>query len=178
MTQTPDLRNLVYEENVRAPMWLVLTLGLFLGVAAGVVSAVAIRSLIGEPVMEGAEAAIFYVVLILYALLSLFLLVNFTNLAVTVSQEFIEFRYGIFSKKLKLSDVAEATPQKYRWSTYGGWGVRLAFGGRRAWSMIGVPMGVAVVMGDSEGGKRYFVSSRSPEALAQAINTALSTASV
>ena len=172
MTASTDLRNLVYEENVRAPTWLILVLGLFLGGSAGVVTAVAIRSLVGEPLMEGGEAAVFYAVLAVYALLALFLLVNFTNLAVTVSTQAVEMRFGLFSKTLLTADISSAEPRKYNWAQYGGWGLRLAMGGRRAWSMPGVPRGVlTTVVEPGRGQKSYFISSRDPEALAAAINS-------
>jgi hypothetical protein len=172
MAGSTDLRNLVYEENVRAPTWLILALGLFLGGAAGVVSAVAIRSLVGEPLMEGGEAALFYTLLTMYALLDLFLLVNFTNLAVTVSPDTVEVRFGLFSKTLQARDIRGAEPRKYSWAQYGGWGLRLAMGGRRAWSMLGVPRGVLVTVAEAGGAeKSYFISSRDPDSLAAAINS-------
>ena len=170
MTQQADLRQLVYEESVRAPVWVVLLLGLFLGGSAGLVSAVAIRSLIDKPIIEGGAAAAFYVAMIIYTLVDLLLLVNFTNLMVTVSRQSLEIRFGLFYKDIPIADVTGAEVRDYSWATYGGWGLRLALGGRRAWSMIGVPQGVLV----NVGAVSYFVSTRSPEALIGAINGAKS----
>jgi hypothetical protein len=96
-------------------------------------------------------------------------LFSFRRLHIQVSDDAIRFRFGVFGKTLPLADVQGCEPQKYRWLTYGGWGIRFALGGRKAWSMPGVPEGVEITVAEGKRVRRYFVSSRSPELLAEAV---------
>jgi len=52
---------------------------------------------------------------------------------------------------------------------YLGWGYRIAPGGRRAFSQIGVRRGVEITANEDGKQRRYFVSSNDPEALAAAV---------
>lgn len=171
-THTPhDLRELKYEEAVRLPVWGIGLLGLFLGVTAGVLTGVAIRNLVGdEPLIEGVEAGVFYVSFALAVVLDVFLLLNFTHLAVTVSSQGIEARFGVFAKPFMWSQVSGAEVADYSWKRYSGWGIRYTTGGRRAWSQIGAKRGVIVDVVERSSSRHYFISSKRPEELAAAIN--------
>lgn len=159
-----------YTENVRVRGWVIGILGLALGVTAGVMTGIAIRNMVGdEPIIEGANAAIFYATFAFAVLLDVFVLFNFTNLAVSVGAAGIEFRYGMFAKKLKWEQVKSAEPQGYSWKTFGGWGIRFSTQGRRAWSQLGVRTGVVVAVSEDGHDRSYFVSSRKPDALQAAI---------
>jgi hypothetical protein len=171
MTLNPiDLRQLRYEENVRVPAWVIGLLALILGLTAGAMTGVAVRNIVGDdPLITGSDAAVFYVAFGLAVLVDIFVLVNFTNLSVTVADRGFEFRYGVFGKSFPWEQIKSAEPHDYRWTTYGGWGIRWATQGRRAWSQLGAKEGVVVEV-DENGKKRsYFVSSRKPQELAGAI---------
>lgn len=176
MTNQPhDLRELRFDESVRVPGWVIGLLGLVLGVTAGVLTGVAVRNLAGdEPIISGAEAAIFYVTFALAVLLDLFLLINFTNLSVSVADRGIEFRYGLFGKSLTWGQITAAEASDYRWITYGGWGIRFSTKGRRAWSQLGVKRGVVIEVDEGGNSRRYFVSSKRADELAIVLNRGIS----
>lgn len=159
-----------YTESVRVPGWMIGVLGLVLGVTAGVMSGVAIRNVVGDdPIIEGSSAMIFYVSFALAVLVDVFVLFNFTNLALKTSSEGFEFRYGMFGKSFRWSQIESVESKDYRWITYGGWGIRLSTQGRRAWSQMGVKGGVLIKVGENGKDRSYFVSSRRPDELEAAI---------
>ena len=149
-------------------------LGLILGVTAGVLTGVAIRNLVGdEPIISGSEATVFYVTFALAVVIDMFLLLNFTNLSVRVTESGFSFRYGMFGKSFSWDQMKSVKATDYKWITYGGWGIRFSTKGRRAWSQIGAKRGVVVEV--VEGGKErsYFVSSKRADELAESISLGL-----
>lgn len=171
MTSNPtDLRQLRFDENVRAPGWIIGLLGLVLGLTAGAMTGVAVRNAVGdEPIITGSNAAVFYITFAFAILIDLFVLLNFTNLSVSVADKGFEFRYGVFGKSFRWDQVKSVQVQDYRWITYGGWGIRFATQGRRAWSQLGAKQGVVVDVDEGGKSRHYFVSSRRAEDLAQVI---------
>jgi hypothetical protein len=170
-SQLHDLRDLKFDEGVRVPGWVIGILGLVLGVTAGALTGVAIRNLIGdEPLISGAEAAIFYVTFALAVLLDVFILFNFTNLTLSVSESGFECRYGLFGKSFKWEQINSAEVSDYRWITYGGWGIRYSTKGRRAWSQLGAKQGVVLNVTEGSSERHYFVSSKRPDELLDALN--------
>jgi hypothetical protein len=171
MTSNPtDLRELRYEENVRVRGWVIAFLGLLLGGTAGAMTGVAVRNLAGdEPIITGGEAVVFYLTFGFAVLLDVFLLVNFTNLSVTVSNSGVEAGFGVFRKRFSWDQVKSVEVQDYRWMSFGGWGIRYATRGRRAWSQMGVKTGVTFAVDEGGKDRSYFVSSRRPADLASAV---------
>ncbi len=104
----------------------------------------------------------------LVAVLLIAVVVCFRRLSVKVSEEAVSMSFGFAHKTLPLSSIQNCETQKYRWLTYGGWGIRYATGGRRAWSMPGVAGGVEMTVTEGKQVRRHFASSRSPELLAAA----------
>jgi hypothetical protein len=172
MTNQPhDLRELRFDESVRVAGWVIGVLGLVLGVTAGVLTGVAVRNLAGDdPIISGSDAIFFYVTFAIAILVDLFLLVNFTNLSVTVADRGFEFRYGIFGKLFSWDQISNVKATDYRWITYGGWGIRFSTKGRRAWSQLGVKRGVVIEVDESGRSRRYFVSSRRADELAKVLS--------
>lgn len=167
-----------FSENVSLPKLGIGLLGLVLGVTAGVLTGVAIRNLVGdEPIISGSGAATFYVAFALAVVLDVFLLLNFTNLAVRASDDGLTFRYGMFSKSFSWSQVSSVEATDYKWITYGGWGIRFSTQGRRAWSQLGVKRGVVVAVTEGKAERRYFVSSRRADELAAAISSGIAKSS-
>ncbi len=149
-------------------MWGIGLLGLALGVTAGVLTGIAIRNLVGDdPIVSGSGAAVFYVSFGIAVLLDVFILFNFTNLALRVSERGFEFRYGMFGKSFSWDQLKRAEPADYKWITYGGWGIRYSTKGRRAWSQLGAKRGVIVHVTEGSSERRYFVSSRRADELAK-----------
>ena len=175
MTLNPtDLRELRHDEGVRAPAWLIGVLALVLGLTAGALTGVAVRNMAGDdPIIEGSEAVVFYITFAIAVLIDLFVLLNFTNLSVTVADKGFEFRYGMFSKSFRWEQIKSARQQEYRWTTYGGWGIRWASQGRRAWSQLGAKEGVVVDVDEGGKARSYFVSSRRAGDLAAVLQSGI-----
>ena len=160
-----------FTESVWLSAWGIGLLGLALGVTAGVLTGVAIRNVVGdEPIISGSGAGVFYTAFGIAVLLDVFLLFNFTNLAVRLTEKGFEFRYGMFGKSFTWSQIKAAEASDYSWISYGGWGIRFSTKGRRAWSQLGVKRGVVVDVTEGKHSRRYFVSSRRADELAEAIS--------
>lgn len=171
MTNLPsETQRPKFSESVWLSLWGIGLLGLALGVTAGVLTGVAIRNLVGdEPIIDGSGAGVFYVAFAAAVLLDVFLLLNFTNLALRVNEEGFAFRYGMFGKSLSWSQISSVEATDYRWIAYGGWGIRLSTKGRRAWSQLGVKRGVVVAVTEGKNQRRYFISSRRADELAEVL---------
>lgn len=99
----------------------------------------------------------------------------FRKLIVWVDDSYLAFGYGKFRKRFTFDQIqsVEATP--YSAFKYGGAGIRYAKGGHRAWSVPFLHTGVELKL--IEGGKdrTYYISSRRPDELNEAIQHRLST---
>ncbi len=62
-----------------------------------------------------------------------FLLANFRTLVVTFDGAEIMFRFGLFKKRMPLSEVVAAAPYEIKWWRFGGAGIRP---GRGGWGWI------------------------------------------
>ena len=118
---------LKYEEELPAPLW--LQAALLLGVVAP------LAAILGSAV-DGEDTwslrAIFYPMMAVVAALLVFSFVSFRRLRIAVSDEELQFAFGILRKSLPLAAIQSCETKTYRWLTYGGWGIRYALGGRRA----------------------------------------------
>lgn len=153
-------------------------LGLILGVTAGVLTGVAIRNAVGDdPIITGSEAAVFYVTFALAVVIDLFLLFNFTNLALQVTEHGLRFRYGMFGKNLTWDQIESVEATDYKWIAYGGWGIRYSTNGRRAWSQIGAKRGVVLKVKEGDKARSYFVSSNRADELAEVVRAELTSGS-
>jgi hypothetical protein len=83
----------------------------------------------------------------------------------------VRFRFGPFGPTQNAVDIQAASAEPYRWLAFGGWGIRFGrLAGRtvRAYSVPFWRTGVTVELRD---GKRYYISSRRPDALAAAVQS-------
>ncbi len=156
-------------ESVRAAAWLYFVLSTPIGIVLAVITAAAVTGSV-----TGGEAVALYIVLGIGALFLVFALINFTNLVVAVTDTSLHLAFGVFNKRVGLSDITFAETREYRWTEYGGWGIRWAMKGKRAWSVPGVHRGVVITLTEKGRERSYFISSRRPEELAQAIKEAKS----
>jgi len=152
-----------YQEEVSAPLWLqaVILIGV-VALIAGVVGTAASGD-------GGWPIYLYYPLMAFLTASLLFVFFSFRRLQVAVSDEELRFAFGILKKSFPLGSIQSVEAKRYRWLTYGGWGIRFALGGRRAWSMPGVPAGVEFTVAEGTRVRRYFVSSRSPALLAEAV---------
>lgn len=152
-----------YSEEVPAPLWLpaVIIVGL-----AAVIAAI-IAGAAGDD--TGWPPYVYYPFMALLAAALLLAFLSFRRLKIAVSDQDFRFAFGVLRKSFPLASIQRVEAKKYRWLTYGGWGIRYAPGGRRAWSLPGTPEGVEVTVSEGKRVRTYFVSSRSPALLAEAL---------
>ena len=93
----------------------------------------------------------------------------FVALEVTVTGESLRFRFGPFGRTLGASALRGVRVREYPWVAFGGWGWRfgrLDGGSAQAYSVPFIREGVAVT---TAAGRTYYLSSREPRRLAEAI---------
>jgi hypothetical protein len=154
----------LFRESVAAPGWLAAVVFGGMALVGFLIGLEAVRGS-----LAGGERVLFYVFMTLALVVQGFVAANFLVLNVIVTPERVEFAYGLFRRRFAWAQVSGVSVERYDWKRYGGWGLRFHMHGRRAWSVPGVPGGVAFQV--ESGGKRreYFVSSRRPEELARSV---------
>jgi hypothetical protein len=153
-----------YEEDIAAPWWLMAIL------LASLIAL--IGSMVVVPLDPNAGWQIFvwyYPLMTVVGVLLIGVTIAFRRLHIEVGNSAARVSFGFIRKTFLLTSITSCQAQKYHWLTYGGWGIRYSTGGRRAWSMPGVPDGVEITLTEGRKVRRYFVSSRSPELLAAAV---------
>lgn len=95
---------------------------------------------------------------------------TFRRLKTVVEDDRVTFGFGVFGQSLPLESIRSCEVKKYNPLLFGGWGIRLSWGGRRAYSMLGAPRGVEITVARDTKVRRYFVSSTQPELLASALS--------
>lgn len=111
----------------------------------------------------------YFPLMLLAAALVALAFVSFRRMRIEVSDAVVRVSFGVLRRSLPLETIRGCEVKRYNWIVYGGWGVRFALGGRRAWSMPGVPGGVEFTVAEGTRVRRYFLSSRYPELLAAAV---------
>jgi Protein of unknown function (DUF3093) len=152
-----------YQEEVPAPFWLQTVILVGIGALIAAIVAAAAGDDTGWPLY------VYYPFMAFLAAALLLVLLSFRRLKIAVSDQDLHFAFGVFKKSFPLASIQRAEAKKYRWLTYGGWGIRYALGGRRAWSLPGTPEGVEITVSEGKRVRTYFVSSRSPALLAEAL---------
>ena len=152
----------IYSESIPAPRWVL---------AIVVVSALVMLGGVLIVLAAGDSPALFRVLITLVltasAIAMLVVARMFAVLRVEVTDEGVDFRFGRFGKMLRSDQIMHASPDRYPWLRYGGWGVRFSSGGDRAYSQA-FERGSVVI--DAADHHRYHVSSRHSAELADAIN--------
>ncbi|HEY7296217.1 MAG TPA: hypothetical protein VH916_14325 [Dehalococcoidia bacterium] len=97
---------------------------------------------------------------------------GFGKVAVEVRGPAIRVGIGPFEQRIPAESVRDVRVVGYNPLSYLGWGYRIAPGGRRAFSQLGVRRGVEITSVEDGKQRRTFVSSNDPEALAGAIAAA------
>ena len=159
-----DMREVLYTEDVRIGWFLLTILSGALGVTAAILTAVAIAG-----GLSGWEAVLFYAAMSLAIVVLIFVIINFTMLSIAVAFEGVEFRYGLFAKRLRFDQIRSVEAKGYEWLRYGGWGLRFSTGGRRAWNMPFLSTGVTIEADEDGREREYYVTSRNPEELARVL---------
>lgn len=95
----------------------------------------------------------------------------FAVLRVTVSEGSIDIQYGLFGPTIPIAAVESAEPTTYRWTRFGGWGIRRGPGGEWIYNMPGDQgRAVRVVWRDAKGRRKVtLIGSKDPQGVAEAI---------
>jgi hypothetical protein len=95
------------------------------------------------------------------------ILPGITKLSICLSDESLDVRMGIFSRKINLGDVITASIVSIPW--YAGWGVRFAFSGGELWRVTGTH----AVKLELRNRSSYLLGMNDPESLEAAIRSVL-----
>jgi hypothetical protein len=160
-----EVRPYRFSESVPMPLWFRAILLAGIGsVVAGMIA----------PLVDPAKSWIWYATYYPTMAVALAALVvvfgSFRRLRIAVTDDRVEFGFGVFRRSLPLASIQSCEVKRYNWLPYGGWGIRFSTRGRRAYSMPGVPRGVEITVGQGKKARRYFVSSTQPERFASSLS--------
>ncbi|MCC6237570.1 MAG: hypothetical protein IT299_08350 [Dehalococcoidia bacterium] len=150
-----------YEEVVATGWMLVVTL-----VPAAISGAIAV-AMLRDPTISSGERLGGMAAVLVAGFITGVTGVIFSRLRVRVDSQGVRFGFGPFRSTVRPDEIEGASESRYRWSRFGGWGIRWAWNMKdRAYSVPFVRRGVEIRL---RNGRTYFVSSRRPDALARAI---------
>lgn len=148
-----------------------------LGVTAGILTGVAVKGLVGEPLVSGGGAVAFYAAFGVSSLMSMFVMLNYLSMSVQLAATELEVRLGMKSGTVPIREIVEvrvAKPQS-RMSR----AATQTRADRRSisklWSVLGVKTGVEIdLLHDGSGGDKsvsetWFIASNDPETLSEKI---------
>jgi len=92
--------------------------------------------------------------------------VNFYKLKITVTNECLEFGFGLFKKRFKLVDIVSCGPTYVRFRRYLGMGIRIGFDGSMAFN---TRFGKSVKIKIRDKIRPYVLTSNDPERLCEAL---------
>jgi hypothetical protein len=151
-------------------------LGLLLGVTGGVLTGVALKGIIGDPVVSGSGALMFYAAFGASTLITLYVMFNYVTMNLQISTGVFEIRIGMKSASVNLADisavrVAEPKSRMNRVASQ-------AKGARKIlqmWSVLGVGSGVEIDVSQQGEGQTqtWFISSNDPSELAEKLGAAI-----
>jgi hypothetical protein len=151
-------------------------LGLLLGVTGGALTGVALKGIIGDPVVSGSGALMFYVAFGASTLITLYVMFNYVTMNLNLSGGVFEIRIGMKSATVKVSSITavRVAEPKSRMSRV----ASQAKGARKIsqmWSVLGVGTGVELDVA-KEGNSQtqtWFISSNDPDDLAEKLGAVI-----
>ena len=166
-------------EQVRASGRVFSFLGLLLGATGGAVTGVAIKGLIGDPIVTGGSAVAFYATFGASTLITLFVMLNYLMMSLKVSKDGLEIKFGMKSASVEPGQfvavrVAATRSRMSRALSQEGRNIS------KMWTVLGVGSGIEIDVlsgkgenndrgGQGERTETWFVSSHDPEKLAEKI---------
>ncbi|MCH7971642.1 MAG: hypothetical protein IH960_11470 [Chloroflexi bacterium] len=172
------LRSDSYFEHVRASGRIFSFLGLLLGATGGVVTGVAIKGLIGDPLVSGGGAVAFYATFSASSLITLFVMLNYLMMSLQVSKDGLDIKFGMKTasvERVELIAVRVADTRSRMSRALGQDGRKIS----QMWTVLGVGSGIEIDVlsgksgnndsgGDNDGKtETWFISSRDPAKLAE-----------
>ena len=152
------MRTTRYRETIGAAWWFVALLAC---AALAPLTSLIVEIRRGQLLQVG-------ILLVVSALLVLLVLV-FLRLRVDIDRATLGFHFGPFGRTLQAADIESVSVERYRWTTFGGWGWRFAWLEGTLVQAFSVPFVRTGVRIRTHAGTQYYVSSRAPERLSAAI---------
>ena len=167
-----------YFQQVKASGRMFGFLGLMLGVTGGVLTGVAVKGLVDEPVVSGGGAVAFYGAFALSSLMTLYVMLNYLSMSLRLSGGKFDIRLGMKSAIVETADVKAvrvATPASRM--------ARAATQTRpdrrsiaRMWSVLGVKTGIEIDIATAGGtDETWFIASLDPETLQEKLQAEIPT---
>ena len=145
---------------------------------------VAVKGLIGEPVVSGGGALAFYAAFAASSLITLYVMFNYTSMTLRATADVFDLRFGMKATSIALTDiaavrVAEPKSRMTRVASQAQSGSRKI---SKMWSVLGVGSGIEIDIADDPAGATdgagstvtWFISSNDPEPLAEYLNSQIS----
>ncbi len=102
---------------------------------------------------------------LMMAVIFILLFIFFKNLKIVITNEFVQFGFGVFKKKVKKGDIKNVSIKKFEFKNYWGYGIRF---GRfdKSWGYIaGNDMGVLIELEN----KKFYFTTDNPEQIVDLI---------
>ena len=158
-----------YFESVRASGRTLGFLGLMLGASGGILTGVAVKGLVDEPLVTGTNAVVFYLAFAASSVITLFVMLNYTSLNIRFDEDSLKITLGMKSKTISLDSIVSATvaQPKSRMTR-----VASKQGNIQMWSVLGVNTGIELTTSSEPNATTTFIASKDPEALLEAMGSA------
>ncbi len=151
-------------------------LGLLLGVTAGGLTGVAIKGIIGDPVVSGSGALTFYAAFGASTLITLYVMFNYVMMNLRISNGVFEIKIGMKSASVNTADisavrVAETKSRMTRVASQAKGARKIS----RMWSVLGVGSGIEidVAQGGTVNAETWFISSNDPDVLSEKLEAVI-----
>lgn len=103
------------------------------------------------------------VVSFIIASLFLGITLNFYALKISLTKDFIEARFGLFSRRIPIKEINSAVIHKYKFTDFWGWGIRRSLDGRSAYNVTGDHnTGLLITYSHNNKQVSFFMSSKNP----------------
>ena len=161
-----------YFEHVRSSGRVFSFLGLLLGATGGIVTGVAIKGLIGDPIVTGGESVVFYITFSASSLITFFVMLNYLMMSIRVSADGLDIKFGMKSESIEASRfvaVRIAEPKSRMSRALNNDGRKIS----QMWTVLGVGSGIEIDVSSGNNGdtETWFISSREPGKLVEKIES-------
>lgn len=173
-----------YFQQVKASGRMFGFLGLMLGVTAGVLTGVAVKGLVDEPLVTGGGAVAFYAAFSISSLMSMFVMLNYLAMSLRITNDGLDIRLGMKSSVVPISDITavRVAEPKSRMTRAAAQARPNARSIAKMWSVLGVKTGIEidVQLGGAEDKgqvETWFIASNDPEPLEEKLTSVISSVS-